>query len=47
MKKKEEQVQMPQVLRTFPFPNPAEPLGSYTGRAPERMEIPVQDADDL
>lgn len=24
-----------------------DPLGSYTGRAPERNEIPVQDADDL
>ena len=47
MKKKEERVQMPQVLRAFPFPITPEPLGSYTGRAPERMEIPVQDADDL
>ena len=24
-----------------------DPLGSYTGRTPERDEIPVQDADDL
>ena len=24
-----------------------DPLGSYTGRTPERNEIPVQDADDL
>ena len=24
-----------------------DPLGSYTGRAPERDEMPVQDADDL
>lgn len=24
-----------------------DPLGSYTGRVPDRNEIPVQDADDL
>ena len=24
-----------------------DPLGSYTGRTPEKFEIPVQDADDL
>lgn len=24
-----------------------DPLGSYTGRTPERNEIPTQDADDL
>lgn len=24
-----------------------DPLGSYTGRTPDRDEIPVQDADDL
>ena len=24
-----------------------DPLGSYTGRTPERDDVPVQDADDL
>ena len=27
--------------------NSFDPLGSYTGRTPERDDIPVQDADDL
>jgi len=27
--------------------NSFDPLGSYTGRTPDRDEVPVQDADDL
>jgi len=27
--------------------NSYDPLGSYTGRTPDRYEKPVQDADDL
>ena len=27
--------------------NRFDPLGSYTGRTPEVVELPVQDADDL
>ena len=51
--KKNEDVQIPFPVPPFGFGGilsgqPVfDPLGSYTGRTPERDEIPVQDADDL
>ena len=51
--KKDNDVKIPFPVPPFGFggilsgqPN-FDPLGSYTGRTPERGEIPVQDADDL
>ena len=51
--KKNKDVQVPFSVPPFGFggilsgQTSFDPLGSYTGRTPERDEIPVQDADDL
>jgi len=50
--KKSEDMKIPFPIPPFGFGGilsgqPFDPLGSYTGRTPERDEIPVQDADDL
>ena len=52
MKKREDEM-IPFPLPYWGFENAVtglsslDPLGSYTGRMPERFEDPVQDADDL
>ena len=44
--KNKEKVILPQ-LQTNTFPYFIDPLGSYTGRPADVLEVPVQDADDL
>lgn len=46
-KKKEEMTVIPPLPQVNTFPPVIDPLGSYTGRAADPYEKPVQDADDL
>ena len=51
MKRKKLQPLPPDLVRRGDIrgqdPIMTDPLGSYTGRTPEPLETPVQDADDL
>jgi hypothetical protein len=48
MKKgKEQKIHLPLVPQMDSVSKYIDPFGSYTGVAAERMEVPVQDVDDL
>ena len=46
-RKKDAPIRIPLVPQMDGVPVYIDPLGSYTGVATDRMEQPVQDADDL